>query len=35
MSGYHVVIAAAAAAAAAAAGIAYLSPQDTWSKSKV
>jgi hypothetical protein len=31
MSGYHVVI----AAAAAAAGIAYLSPQDTWSKSKV
>jgi hypothetical protein len=33
MSGYHVVIA--AAAAAAAAGIAYLSPQDTWSKSKV
>jgi hypothetical protein len=34
MSGYHVVIAAAAAAAAAA-GIAYLSPQDTWSKSKV
>jgi hypothetical protein len=30
MSGYHVVI-----VAAAAADIAYLSPQDTWSKSEI